>query len=77
MDVRCADECGSGRHTDLVPFGQQELDHRNSTVSCGACDEHLHDASLGLSRAAMLTSRSPEMKDQRIKRGQCACVAGA
>ena len=61
-DVWCAHECGAGRHTDLMPFGKQELDNRSSAVPCGTCHEDLHDASLGVLRAEVLTFRNPEMK---------------
>ena len=73
IDVWCAHECGARRHTDLVPFGKQELDNRSSTVTCGTCHEDLHDASLGLLRAEALTFRNPEMKNRKTKRGRCVC----
>ena len=67
-DVWCAHECGAGRHTDLVPFGKQELDNRSSAVTCSTCHEEFHDASLGLLTAELLTFRNPEMKNRKSKR---------
>ena len=70
-DIRWTHERGAGPHTDLVPFGQEELDHRSPTVSCGTCHENLHDASLELLRAAIVSYRNSEMKDRQSERGQC------
>ena len=69
-NLRCAHVRSAGPHTDMVPFGQEELDHRSPTISCGTCHEYLHDASLGLLRAAIVRSRNTEMKDRKWVRGR-------